>query len=268
MCLVLEFIDGTDLDKLQFRPDTDYHKTLWQISSGISDIHEAGVIHRDLTPRNIRQDSNGVIKIFDFGLARETGVDNKTRSIVGTIGYMAPELFGTKTISFSKAVDTFAFGRTALALLGMKPPNEKAKAIVPGAVCSAFPALDSDIAKALEGCLELSPTNRPEMSEVKRVLGRDLLRNKHRARIVNGSTILELHVNNRAVNIKSNVGSVRITYDGIQFSVAQVTGDVYVNNARVAAGFTMLSACVITIGAAGQSRAFVTFDVSNPEIMA
>lgn len=267
-CLVLEFIEGRDLNTIQFQPDADYHKTLWQISSGITDIHEAGVIHRDLTPRNIRRDSNGVIKIFDFGLAREIGLDDKTRSIAGTIGYMAPELFGTKTISFSKAVDTFAFGRTALALLGTPPPNEKAKAIVPGTVRSKFPVLDVDIAKALEGCLELSPANRPEMAEVAHILGRDLLRNKHRARIVNGNTVLELHAGNRAVNIKSNVGSVRITYDGIRFSVSQVTGDVYVNNVRVAAGFTMLSACVITIGATGQSRAFVTFDVSNPEIMA
>ncbi len=106
------------------------------------------------------------------------------------------------------------------------------------------------------------------MSEVTRILGRDLLRNKHRARIVNGSTIHELNSINRAVSITSNVGSVRITYDGVKFSVSQVTGDVYVNNVRVAAGFTMLSACVIIIGAVGQNRAFVTFDVSNPEIMA
>jgi eukaryotic-like serine/threonine-protein kinase len=267
-CLVLEFISGKDLDKLQFQPDADYHKTLWQIASGIADIHEADVIHRDLNPRNIRRDSNGVIKIFDFGLAREVGVDDKTRSIAGTLGYMAPELFGTKTISFSRAIDTYAFGRTALALLGRQPPNEKAKAISPGTVRAAFPALDADLAKGIEGCLDQSATNRPEMSEVQRLLGRDLLKNKHRARIVNGSTIHELNANQRVVNINSSVGSIRITYDGLKFSVASVTGDVYVNNVRIASGFTMLSACVITIGTAGQNRAFITFDVSNPEIMA
>ncbi len=267
-CLVLEHIDGQDLDGLTFRPDAIYHKTLWQISSGLTDIHAAGVIHRDLTPRNIRRDQNGVIKIFDFGLARESGVDDKTRSIVGTMGYMAPELFGTKTISFSSAIDTYAFGRTAIALLGTPPPNERPTPVPAGTICAKFPALDGDVAKALEGCLELSPANRPTMAEVSKILGRDLLRNKHRARIVTASKVLELHAGNRAINISSSVGSVRITYDGVDFSVAEVTGDVYVNNTRVAVGFKMLSACVITIGATGPNRAFVTFDVSNPEIMA
>jgi serine/threonine protein kinase len=267
-CLVLEFIAGTDLDKLQFKPDANYHKTLWQIASGLAEIHGAGVIHRDVNPRNIRRDSNGVIKIFDFGLAREVGVDDKTRSIAGTIGYMAPELFGTKTVSFSAAVDTYAFGRTSLALLGIQPPNEKAKAIVAGTVLSRFPPLGKEIASAIEGCLESLPSNRPAMSELARVMGRDLLRNKHRARVVNGSKIHELNDTNRAIEIKSHVGNIRISYDGFRFFISDVTGDVFVNNARVAKGFEMLSACVITIGAVGQSRAFVTFDVSNPEIMA
>jgi serine/threonine protein kinase len=92
-CLVLEYIDGQDLDKISFKPDLDYQKVLWQVASGLADIHAAGVIHRDIKPENIRRDKFGVVKIFDFGLAREVGKDDKTRSIAGTLGYMAPELF-------------------------------------------------------------------------------------------------------------------------------------------------------------------------------
>jgi len=88
-CLVLEHIAGTDLDQIKFAPNEDFQKTLWQIACGVSDIHRAGVIHRDIKPNNIRRDANGVIKIFDFGLAREVGKDDKTKSITGTAGFPA-----------------------------------------------------------------------------------------------------------------------------------------------------------------------------------
>lgn len=266
-CLVLEYIDGTDLDKLKFAADADYQKLLWQIATGISEIHGAGVIHRDIKPQNIRRDHNGVVKIFDFGLARETGKDDKTRSISGTLGYMAPELFGTSTISFSSAVDVYAFGRTALSLLGHAPPNDKPLPVAPGTIFSAHPTLNASICQVLERCLEHKPANRPSMRDVATTLGQDLLRDKHRARIIMNGTPHELNANIRSLRIKSGVGNVRIDYDGNEFVVSQVTGDVFINNQRVTAGTKMLAACVITIGS-GSSRAFVTFAVSNPEIMA
>jgi eukaryotic-like serine/threonine-protein kinase len=192
-CLVLEYIDGQDLDKITFKPDVKYQKTLWQVASGIAEIHKAGVIHRDIKPPNIRLDTNGVVKIFDFGLARETGKDDKTTSKSGTLGYMAPELWGTTTISFSSAVDTYAFGRTALSLLNVQPHNEKPKPVSSGAVAKELPGLNKDLAHLIEGCLEMRPNDRPKMSEVCDLLGRDLLRDKHRARVgING----KMHVLN------------------------------------------------------------------------
>jgi serine/threonine protein kinase len=267
-CLVLEHIDGADLDKLAFEPNVDFQKVLWQIASGLGDIHAAGVIHRDIKPKNIRRDKFGIIKIIDFGLAREVGVDDKTRSITGTIGYMAPELYGTSTISFSPAIDTYAFGRTALTLLGLEPIRGRPQKIAHGAVAAEFKSLNPAIAEAIEGCLELSPAVRPTMAKVADLIGRDLVRDRHRARIVQGRTVYELHSQNRVANVTSNVGKITIQYDGAKFLVSSVSGSVFVNNRRVTAGATMLSSCVITIGEAGPSRAFLTFDVSNPEIVA
>jgi eukaryotic-like serine/threonine-protein kinase len=268
-CLVLEHISGTDLDQLKFSAGAEYQKTLWQIATGISEIHAAGVIHRDIKPQNIRRDANGIIKIFDFGLARETGKDDKTKSIAGTVGYMAPELFGTKTISFTTAIDTFAFARTALALLGIPPHNEKPKAIPTGSIIAAQPNLNAEVAKTLEACLDLSPAGRPSMSEVTALLGRDLLRDKHRARVgTETQGAHELNAAKRSVNLSfKNQGSLSIRYDGYEFKITALTGDVYVNNTKVTLGMSMLSACVITIGSS-PPRAFVTFDISNPEVTA
>lgn len=267
-CLVLEHIEGSDLDKLKFIPNLEYQKLLWQIASGLSDIHRTGVIHRDVKPQNIRQDKFGVVKIFDFGLARQIGVDDKTRSITGTQGYMAPELYGSSTISFSTAVDTFAFGRTALALLGAEPRPEPPKAVAKGLVLSSFKTLNPLVAETIERCLELSPGARPAMAEVASLLARDLVRDRHHARIVQDGRAFELNAKKRGVQISSSAGSIRIQYDGTKFFIAAVTGDVYLNNMKAAVGAEMLSSCVITMGAVGNSRAFLTFDISNPEIAA
>ncbi|MFY8063009.1 MAG: protein kinase domain-containing protein, partial [Usitatibacteraceae bacterium] len=75
LAIVQEFIDGLDLfdDKLAPSSLDGYLKLLWQIASGIADVHELGVIHRDIKPNNMKVDPEGVIKIFDFGLARDEG---------------------------------------------------------------------------------------------------------------------------------------------------------------------------------------------------
>lgn len=73
-------------------------KKLWQIACGLSDIHSAKIIHRDIKPNNIRVDENKIVKILDFGLARSSGTEAFTHSVIGTLGYMAPELWKRKTL--------------------------------------------------------------------------------------------------------------------------------------------------------------------------
>jgi eukaryotic-like serine/threonine-protein kinase len=261
VCLVLEHIDGSRLDTLSFTTDITYQKTLWQIASGLSDIHDAGIIHRDIKPQNILRDTTGVIKIIDFGLARESGKDNETKSIIGTADFMAPELFSSSTISFSSAVDTYAFGRTALSLIGASSKLE------PKSIAAKFPEIDTGVAKVLEGCLERDAFNRPKMLEIVQMLARNLLKDRHRARIVDGGKVHELNSKNRTVNITSPVGTITIRYDGFSFLISNISGNVFINNKKASNGSAMLSACVITIGE-GNSRAFLTFELSNPELAA
>lgn len=51
--LILEFIEGKDLRPRSYEPDETYLRVLWQVASGLADIHEAGVIHRDIKPGDI-----------------------------------------------------------------------------------------------------------------------------------------------------------------------------------------------------------------------
>jgi eukaryotic-like serine/threonine-protein kinase len=267
--LILEQVVGSDLSENDLNCDDNFWRTLWQIAAGISDIHKVGVIHRDIKPANIRVDGSKVVKILDFGLSREVGKDDKTRSLAGTLGYMAPELIGTQTISFTPAIDVYAFGITAIMLLNNseacslagKAPSLKPKDLIP-----LF--LDATLAQAVATCVSHNPASRPSMREVRDLLSKRLLQGRHRACVVQGSSTYELNAKTRSITLKTSVGSITVKYDGFAFNVDQVTGSVFINNQPAAQGAEMPSACVLTFGASTGLRAFSTFDVSRPEVIA
>ncbi|OVE80169.1 hypothetical protein BVY01_00775, partial [bacterium I07] len=64
-----------------------------QISKGLAEAHQAGIIHRDIKPANIIITKKNEVKILDFGLAKLTGQTKLTKvgSTLGTAAYMSPE---------------------------------------------------------------------------------------------------------------------------------------------------------------------------------
>lgn len=269
--IVLEFIEGENLEIAAHKVGRPYLNLLWQIACGLRDIHEAGIIHRDIKPSNIRMDREGVIKIIDFGLAR-SNEEAKTRSVIGTPVFMAPELWGDKTVSFDQSIDVYAFGATALALLNSSVPRELAyqppQSVSLTALAPSFPGLQPDIVTLIHRCLHADPKKRPPMNEMQAVLSRHLLENEHRALVVMDGTAHQLDRKNRKITLNAGtVGSLTVEYDGFDFKVASATGAVSLNNTIAKAGDIVPGCCVITFGGTRQNRRFVTFDVSNPEVM-
>ncbi|KAF2068451.1 hypothetical protein CYY_010221, partial [Polysphondylium violaceum] len=84
-----------------------YMKMLFQ---GVNACHKNWILHRDLKPNNLLMSSDGVLKLADFGLARQYGSPNKVFSPQAvTIWYRAPELlFGAK--SYGPSVDMWSIG--------------------------------------------------------------------------------------------------------------------------------------------------------------
>lgn len=99
-CIVIEeYISGETLaEKLERRkklPAETVEDYVIQIVKGMAEIHEKGVVHRDLTPANILISSDGVVKLIDFGIARSAKENqSKDTTILGTVGYASPEQFG------------------------------------------------------------------------------------------------------------------------------------------------------------------------------
>lgn len=275
LAIVQEFIEGHDLFDASLMPKdkSEYLKLLWQIASGITDIHDVGVIHRDIKPNNMKIDPEGVVKIFDFGLARDEGPSAATLGFVGTPGFAAPELY-SHHVTFTAAVDTYAFGATAL-YLGLRdlPPDLSHRPpILTGAdYFSALPfTLSADVITILNACLEKLPSNRPEMREVSSLLAKHLLHNRHRALIVFNGTASYLDTTRPSVVLRlPSIGEVGIRYDGFNFVVDSVSGEVFINNAPVTAGDHLPGACVVALGSPERraARRYITFDLSHPEIV-
>jgi serine/threonine-protein kinase len=272
--IVQEFIDGRDLFESHTMPTdkTAYMKTLWQIATGIADIHAVGVIHRDIKPNNMKTDPEGLIKIFDFGLARDEGPSASTMGFVGTHGFAAPELYRGHS-KFTAAVDTYAFGATALYLgLGGLPPSMIAPPFSPSPSFDKLPfKLPGDVNDMLKACLAELPEDRPTMESVRNLLARHLLHDRHQALVVFNKSASRLNSSQRSIDLNlPSVGQIRITYDGFEFRVDLASGEVQINNRAVAAGEVIPGSCVVSLGWASRrhtERRFITFDVSNPEIV-
>jgi HAMP domain-containing protein len=96
--LTMEYVAGTTLRELlsqrgafELAPGLQIAK---QLCRGLAAVHRAGIIHRDLTPRNVMVMWSGVAKLMDFGVARartSQGGASYSSSIGGTPWYMSPE---------------------------------------------------------------------------------------------------------------------------------------------------------------------------------
>jgi serine/threonine-protein kinase len=110
--LVLELVTGTTLrhvlDDFKIIDAERAVELMEAVLEGLGAAHAAGIIHRDIKPENILLSNEGRIKLSDFGLARNVDTRTEASELLGTVGYMAPELVtgGAAT----KASDVYACG--------------------------------------------------------------------------------------------------------------------------------------------------------------
>jgi serine/threonine-protein kinase len=98
--IAMEYIEGVDLRKLVLDkgglPVAEAFDTCIHTAEGLQAIHDAGIVHRDLKTANLMRDAQGVVRLMDFGIAKQVSAEatagaTATGLIVGTPDYMSPE---------------------------------------------------------------------------------------------------------------------------------------------------------------------------------
>lgn len=118
--LVFEQLNRTILDELQGRNDysgiepLEAKKIIWQMLKACDFMHSHNIVHRDFKPENMLLSRNGVLKICDFGFARQLTTENIKEGVplteyVSTRWYRAPELLVGAPV-YTHAVDVWAIG--------------------------------------------------------------------------------------------------------------------------------------------------------------
>jgi len=163
--LVMEKIEGETLEAIRKRegalPEDEVRRFLADADRALTYLHgrASPIVHRDIKPRNVVRRPNGSYVIVDFGAVSELIHRRGGNStVVGTMGYMAPEQFQGRALP---ATDIYAVGATALALLtGADPdtlPHQGLKIDVRAAVGSR---VSPTMATSLEQMLEPDPDRR------------------------------------------------------------------------------------------------------------
>lgn len=123
--LVMEYAEHDLLSLLERmkRPysASEIKSLMQQLLRGVAHLHDNWILHRDLKPSNLLLTGQGVLKVCDFGLARNYGdpLSKYTQGVV-TLWYRAPELLMGSTL-YSTAVDMWAVGCIFAELVLMRP---------------------------------------------------------------------------------------------------------------------------------------------------
>ena len=189
--IVMQYIPGKSLDKVIAEGPANAQLVLssgMQIADGLAAAHNMGIFHRDLKPANVMLTDGGLIKILDFGLARQLKRENidfdpslTTQPVTpalagatytargGTIAYMAPEQFVTGQSSVQS--DIFAVGLILYEMVSGRHPFHRPDAqelqsiraiqyAEPPSLREIVPGLAVELESVILRCLEKQPSER------------------------------------------------------------------------------------------------------------
>ncbi|XP_047545986.1 cAMP-dependent protein kinase catalytic subunit alpha-like [Vanessa atalanta] len=132
-----------------------------QVALALEYLHYCDIIHRDIKPENILIDTNGYIKLCDFGFCKI--LKKKTWTLCGTPEYLAPEVIMAKGYSF--AVDWWALGVLIFEMCSGYPPffasdpSKLYEKILEGHY-KCPDTLNSDCKNLIKSLLQVDPTKR------------------------------------------------------------------------------------------------------------
>ena len=180
--IAMEFVEGKALNTLIGRvglPLRDLLKIGVQIADALSAAHAAGIVHRDIKPSNIMVTETGLVKILDFGLAKQSdrAQDDETvtesprteeGTVVGTLAYMSPEQAEGKKLDARS--DIFSFGVMLYEMVtGRRAFQRESKAATLSAILRDEPVVMREMAPNVPASIEQLTTRCLRKEVVRRV---------------------------------------------------------------------------------------------------
>ncbi len=167
--IAMEYVEGETLSSLIGRPDVTPSQIVGLMDglcAGLHYAHRAGIIHRDIKPVNVMVDTEGIVKILDFGIARAAALSltqsgTQPGTVLGTLNYMSPEQLSGKAID--QRTDIFAVGAVFYELLAGRQafPGDIDSGILqlilltgPAPLAELRPDLDPTLVAIVNRCLE------------------------------------------------------------------------------------------------------------------
>uniref|UniRef100_A0A803NJ03 non-specific serine/threonine protein kinase n=2 Tax=Cannabis sativa TaxID=3483 RepID=A0A803NJ03_CANSA len=176
LCIVTEFMPGGSLyDYLHKNRNVvklpQLLKFAIDVCRGMEYLHQNDIIHRDLKTANLLMDTDNVVKVADFGVARFQSQGGVMTAETGTYRWMAPEVINHQP--YDQKADVFSFSIVLWELVTAKIPYESMTPLQAalGVRQGMRPELPSDahpkLLELMQRCWDETPCDRPAFSDVR-----------------------------------------------------------------------------------------------------
>lgn len=183
-CIVMEYAEGESLGTLLHRKgrlsSAETENILRQLVSALAYLHKKEIIHRDIKPQNFKVQSDGTVKMLDFGIAKHKYSPKLTQQgfVVGTMEYLAPEQFEQKEELKS---DIWSLGVMTYELLTGYMPFEASNPLTLRTNINRgnytdpkilVPDISEKLSDIIDKCFKVNPANRISAAAIEQVLGK------------------------------------------------------------------------------------------------
>ena len=178
--IVTEYADGGDLsEKIKSQNNKPFTESeildyFTQICLALKHIHEKKIIHRDLKSGNVFLMQSGLVKLGDFGIAKNfQNTMDKAKTMVGTPYYLSPEILENKP--YDAKSDIWSLGVLLYEMMTFKMPFNAnslpmlSVKIMRGNYTPPPAVYTKDLREIVSRCLTVLPSRRPSIQEILRM---------------------------------------------------------------------------------------------------
>jgi len=184
-------------------------------------LHSCGLMHRDLKSLNLLVSKNYEVKICDFGLSRFVDRQTQMTNNIGTIAWIAPELFQKKF--YTEKADVYSYGVILWELVTRKIPFSNVESftipimVTRGERPNVPKDCPSDWKKLIKACWNQKPTSRPSFKKILAKL-REMQEMLRRSKLLSGEDFESPHTKqfkrnaNSAISLSTDITDTTLSY--------------------------------------------------------